>query len=605
MPSFAQKNTVSSLKKQLSTVSSDTVRIDISIQLSESFASINADSCVFYYEKAFQLADQIDDIKRLQKAQTSIIKFFRHKGEYTKAKIYIDKGLEVAYNRNNDFLICNSLISLANWNRDLSNLKQTSEYLTEALKYSKKTNDLYLKGLIINSFALLYGELNEKEKEKDFTIQYYEISKKTKNTYAQAIALNNLGYFYMQRKNYSKVLQYVEQGILLAATIDENSMLYDFLNLMKGKALIRLGQKELGFSILESTLEKAIENKHVRSIVIINKYKAEFLFELKKYEDAIDAAKIGVNTSKETSYIKELPELCTILAKSYKAKKDFQSSLVWMEEQKKVEQEIRERKKDKEILQLEVNLELQKKETENQILLQKNKNQRIFIALIFTLGLICVLLIGYFFWKKNQKRLEYFQQRIAADLHDEVGSNLNNITRIAKGLKSKNINPNISQGIDQLVKKSNTTILNVVDVIWALDEEESKLEDLIEKMEAYLDGIKMTSKNIDVQFIKKNISGKTPLLINTKHHLLMAFKEAINNIQKHTHPTLITVELDNTNQKLKMNITNHFSSKKDASNSTGKGIINIRRRIHELGGTVEIKDVQDHFFVNIELEKIS
>ena len=49
-----------------------------------------------------------------------------------------------------------------------------------------------------------------------------------------------------------------------------------------------------------------------------------------------------------------------------------------------------------------------------------------------------------------------------------------------------------------------------------------------QEMEAYLDGIKMTSKNIDVQFIKKNISGKTPLLINTKHHLLMAFKEAIN-----------------------------------------------------------------------------
>lgn len=605
--SLAQKNSISHLKEQLNTVSEDTTNTDIFIQLSDAYTSINLDSSILYYEKAVKQPEHIKNSSSILSAQKKIFLLLVDIGEYTKAKQFADQGLVLGYQLNDNNIICRSLLNLANLNWILSNLDQTLIHLNEALNYAEKTQSLKLKGEVINSFGMLYGDQEEYEKAYDYMNQSFEISKELNDINGQVITLNNKGRYLILQKKYKEALPFFEQAIQLCNLENANvpTLNYEFVTANKGECLIGLGQGKEGLSFLDTALNMAVHYRHTRTIIIFNKAKALALFDMKKYAEAIESAKIGVTTSKETNYVKELPALCDILTKTYKVKEDYKSSLIWLEEKNKATKEITERQKKKELNKIEAIYGLQQKETENQILLLRNKNQKTLIALLLLSALIFCFFVYYFFKQQQQKKIEMFRQRIAADLHDEVGSNLNNITRIAKGLKSYNNNQKINQGIDQLVKNSNTTIRNIIDVIWALDNEESKLGDLIEKMESFLDEIRITNKDIKIDFIKKNLSENTLLSLDTKHHLLMVFKEAINNIQKHTFPLSITIKLDSYNQNLKLKITNQFQTKKENPNSTGRGIINIKRRIKDLGGEVEIMSNKKEFQLQIKLNNLA
>ncbi|MFK7771626.1 MAG: tetratricopeptide repeat protein [Saprospiraceae bacterium] len=591
VPLFGQDDDVSSLQKQLSSASSDSSKIELSIQLLKLDTSFNLESSINYFHKSIDLAKKNKDSKALVKLYGTVGFCLVDKGQYASAATFLDQGLKLGHELNDPLLITRILIFQGNLNWVSSNLKRALEIFNEAKVYANKEKDSKSKAMILNTLGLIYADLNEREKQISYYYQAYEAFAELKDTFNQALVLNNIAGTLVQNQEYDKALPYLEKTVSLAeSTQSRYPVFYELALGMKGEVLTKLGKEIEGFSFLELALDLASRNNHTRSQITINMLKSECHFDFGQYDDAIEAALTAVEISKATNYIKDLPGLSQSLAKNYKAKQDYKSSLFWLEEEIKAKKEIDERQKNKEIMQLEANHTIQQKEVENQILSLKNKHQKTFIALLFSAVLIFCFFVYYFFKKKQQKKLEMFRQRVAADLHDEVGSNLNNISRMAKGLKSNNHNQEINQGIDQLVKKSNHTIQNVVDVIWALDDEESKIEDLIEKMEAYLDNLKYAHKNIEINFIKNNISKNIHLPMNAKHHLLMVFKEAINNIQKHTFPLSIIIEIENKNKNLKINIVNTFQEKKENIHSTGRGLINIKRRIKDLGGVLNIVD---------------
>ncbi len=602
VPLLGQNYNVSDLQEQLSSAASDSSKIELTIQLLKLDTSTNLESNIYHFHNSIDLAKKNKDSKALIKLYGTIGFCLVDKGQYDSAAAFLDQGLKLGHELNDHLLVTRILIFQGNLNWVKSNLKRALEIFNEAMTYANKGNDPKSKAMILNTLGLIYADLNEREKQISYYYQAYDAFVELKDTFNQALVLNNIAGTLIQNKKYDEALPYLEETVSLSqSTQSRYPVFYELALGMKGEVLTKLGKEKEGFSFLKSALDLANKKNHTQSQIIINMLKSECHFNYGQYDEAIKAALIAVEISKATNYVKELPALCQSLAKSYKATQDYKASLFWLEEEIQAKQEIDKRQKNKEIIQLEANHTIQQKEAENQILSLKNQNQRIFIALLFAAVSIFCFFVFYFFKQQQQKKLEMFRQRVAADLHDEIGSNLNNITRMAKGLKSNNDNHKINQGIDQLVKKSNHTIQSIVDVIWALDEEESKLGDLIEKMEAYLDSIKSPHENIEINFKKNNISNNIYLPMNTKHHLLMVFKEAINNIQKHTFPLSIIIEFKHKNKNLNINIINTFQEKKENIHSTGRGLINIKRRIKDLGGVLNIVDNKNEFQIQIEL----
>lgn len=601
---FGQNNDVSTLQKQLSSASSDQIKIKTSIELIEAYASVDLDSSIFYFEEALQLAKEINDHEQIINAQEIISENLMVKGAYAKAKIIIDEAIQLGHQLENDSVICSNLINLATWHWAMSNTKQYFEAIGEALEYANKFNGIKYKAIIYSSYGIFYGEQGDVKKEREYFQKSIQIFRDVKDTMNQIILLQNLSDSYFIDKEFSTALDYINQALQLIKKTKQTGVIYQHVLAFRGNILYNIGQTELGFTILDSALTMANSDNNSRVIVLINNEKSKWLLKDLRYDEAIEAAKTAVEICKKTGYIHQLPELCNTLKQSYQAKKDFKLALFWTNEENQANEEMKTRQQDKELSLLEANHELHQKETENQILTLKNNNQRMLIVITIILGLTFTFFAYYYFKNRHQNNLKKFREKIAADLHDDVGSNLNSITRIAKGLKDSNNLVEIDRGIDNLVQRSSEAMHNIVDVIWTLDNEEAELSNLIEKMESYLDMIKTNNKNVEVNLIKNNLDISKSLSINVRHHLLMIFKEAINNIQKHTFPTKIEINISNNN-KFSISILNEFNTKKKPNNSTNRGVSNIKKRVSELNGKISINETSNSYFLQVELDSLT
>jgi signal transduction histidine kinase len=87
-----------------------------------------------------------------------------------------------------------------------------------------------------------------------------------------------------------------------------------------------------------------------------------------------------------------------------------------------------------------------------------------------------------------------------------------------------------------------------------------------------------------------------------KNNLLLIAKELVNNAIKHGDRKLIKLEWINDAAGHRMLMTNHIGTGK--AEGSGTGLVNVSRRIEELGGTMTGIQQEDQFFVTIWMKFI-
>ena len=598
----AQPSDIPQLRASLSNASTDTSRIDFCIKLTKSYSSVDLDSCLYFFDKGITLAERISDTKRISKISYATFYELFDQAKYLEARSIADRELEIGERLKNDLIISKSYIKISNIYWELLDKPEFFRLIKKASEHAEKSKDLNTIAIVNNSLGNFYKERGEIEKGEKYRKIALEAYKETGDSNNIGILYYNIAFGYMENENYDSSLFY--SNLSLSFLQDSNSGPYDFALIRKAESLFFTGEEEAGLELLEEASELATLNQNHRSLIFLNKTKAKCLVAQNKHREAIQAAEKGIKISNEIGYESMLPGLADILTRCNKAILDFEKSLFWAEEKYKINKALAEKQKTIEVTQLEAKYKLQKKEAENQVLTLKNKFQKTLLFILATVGLL-LFIFGYLFLRRRQrKQFSEFRETVAADLHDDVGSNLNSISRIAKELKSQSENQNINKNIDTLVEKTNTSIKNIVDVVWSIDTKNSELGELIEKMEAHLDTVKAANPKMKISFIKKNLNEEKILTIKQKHNLLMVFKEAINNIQEHTNSSEIKIEMESSGSGFKLEVINHFDSKKYTHDSTGRGLVNIRRRVMELDGKVEFQESVNKFEVIVELKKI-
>ncbi len=600
---FGQQNEIIPLLNQLQSTTTDSSRINIYLDLSDRYSPIDIDSSVYFYNQIFPLLNEKTNYSKLWESTFFLTKRLEDKGDFQQAKDIIDKIIPVLKNHGDNNLIANAINKLATWNWLVSNLKEAQLKLNQALVYAEKSNNKSLKADILNTFALINMDMGNQEEAIVYQKKAFKIFVEAKDTIGQAKLLNNLGYSYIQKKEYHKAAEKLNEAVTFLIDSRYNDY-YELTLANLGFAEVGTGKIKLGFDKINTAYDLAKKHNNLQILVIINEMKTRWYLELGNYQKTIDAAYEGIELCEQINLQKNIHRFYQKLSDAYLGQKKHKEALFWSNKSNEANQELLKQQQNKEVLKLQIQYNVKQKQVENEVLLLQNNNQNIFITLLVVIFIVILFSIFYFFKKNQEKQIKKFKHKIAADLHDDVGSNLNSIARLAKGLKIPENSIEVNQGIDQLVAKSNSAIQNVVDVIWTLDNEEKELSFLLEKMESYLDNIKLNNKNIDIEFIKGNLDESKSICMDAKHHLLMIFKEAVNNIQKHTNSSFIEVKIWN-DSKFHLSLLNNYSSKKENPNSTGRGIINIKKRVSELNGKVEIKETTSSYFLHIELNSFT
>lgn len=217
------------------------------------------------------------------------------------------------------------------------------------------------------------------------------------------------------------------------------------------------------------------------------------------------------------------------------------------------------------------------------------------------LFLFASVLYGLYRQRVNQLlREEKMRNRIAQDLHDEIGSTLSSISLFSTVLeKTLQSNPEKAKPILQRITEScNQMMESMNDMVWTIKADNDNFRDVVNRMRSF--AVNMTEpKNINLIFQSDEKTENLTLDMETRKNIYLLFKEAINNAVKYANCTEIQVSVSVKNSVLELNIVDNgdgFDVDSTAQNKTslgGNGIKGMHTRAKEINAEFNINSVKN------------
>ncbi len=201
--------------------------------------------------------------------------------------------------------------------------------------------------------------------------------------------------------------------------------------------------------------------------------------------------------------------------------------------------------------------------------------------------------------KSREERLaelEKVRSRIATDLHDDIGASLTQIAILSEvaQTQAKQGNGGSAEPLSKISVVSNELVGTMSDIVWAINPAKDHLSDLTQRMRRFASDI-LSSKNIGFHFLAPDHEHEITVSTNLRREVFLIFKESVNNIVKHSGAKLVEIELKISDRKLLLKITDDglgFATETNgdelSDNFGGNGILNMKKRVAEMNGEVEI-----------------
>ncbi len=191
-------------------------------------------------------------------------------------------------------------------------------------------------------------------------------------------------------------------------------------------------------------------------------------------------------------------------------------------------------------------------------------------------------IIAYFFsiYNLRQKlKVQEIRNRIAADLHDEVGSNLNSIAIFVALLRKKSP-AELTPLLDKITSNSTESVQLIQDTIWAIQTKNDDFQQFIDKIRGFATQV-LAAKNISLVFDNQGVNDKNLLSIEQRKNAYLIFKESINNIVKHSNATKANVKIWSKNGQIFMQINDNGCGFDTNGIFEGNGLQNFEQRAEE------------------------
>lgn len=212
-----------------------------------------------------------------------------------------------------------------------------------------------------------------------------------------------------------------------------------------------------------------------------------------------------------------------------------------------------------------------------------------FISLI---SFIMIGNIGYIIFLKIRRYLEIekIRNQIAADLHDNIGAGLTEISIITEVLSRKSEIKNKHEIQEYLLRIGNNSrelVDSMSDIIWLINPKNDRLYKLILRLgDSYRDVFLQAG----ISFQIKNIGSLEKLVIkpDMRQHLFLIFKEGLNNCIKHSKCKSIVFKANVKGRFLTIQLVDDGKGFDLLSKKSGNGLQNMIERGRKINGELKI-----------------
>jgi signal transduction histidine kinase len=176
------------------------------------------------------------------------------------------------------------------------------------------------------------------------------------------------------------------------------------------------------------------------------------------------------------------------------------------------------------------------------------------------------------------------RQRIARDLHDDIGASLSSakiltdlaIQKFSEDELFTNLKTNLQLAISHLRQ-----------IIWNIDDKEITFHELLQRINVFAAPLLRLQS---IQFILnvENDVNDRKLERNERNNLYLIFKECINNTAKYSEASIFTTHVYNSNNKVLISIEDNGKGFNKNDKSPGNGLTNIKSRATEINCELSI-----------------
>lgn len=194
-------------------------------------------------------------------------------------------------------------------------------------------------------------------------------------------------------------------------------------------------------------------------------------------------------------------------------------------------------------------------------------------------------------WSMRQRRarlreMEVLRQRIARDLHDEIGSSLGSIALITQDILASSGDSNQArEDLSEIKHIADETVSAMRDITRLIQSDRYGSDDLATLLrETAARLLRAIPHTLTVE--AGTTSRKLP--VDRQRDLILMFKEALHNITRHAEAAEVGIKVKQTADSLVLTLQDDGKGFDPAAVTGGMGLTNLRRRAEKHQGRVDI-----------------
>jgi signal transduction histidine kinase len=198
------------------------------------------------------------------------------------------------------------------------------------------------------------------------------------------------------------------------------------------------------------------------------------------------------------------------------------------------------------------------------------------------LGLVLLVALPIRYRLREKRQLVEVRERIAGDLHDEVGSNLGSIQMFAD-LAESHAGP--SKELKRIQRIAAETVSAVRDIVWLLrpqgDHRIATVEHLRETCSIMLEPH-------DWKFTANEAAWQCEMSDDANRHLFLFFREALHNILRHANASQVAIHIECDPAHFRLRVSDDGSGITPEKMARPSTLRALRKRVEALGAGFDV-----------------
>ena len=469
-----------------------------------------------------------------------------------------------------DTLVVTKAYTLLGWaNMELDQNNEAIKWMVKGVHYTSNPKIIEKEYNLFSNIAACYDNVNQEDSAFYYITLALRYSKSQDNLASFANALNIRASIYIKKNNDSAAEADMQEALSVRQRIGD--MLY-------------VTSDMAGLSYFYASTNQT--------------------------EKGINIAKEGIAIAEKANNLSKLIFLYSSLGENYHKSNKLNEYNATLENIIRLKDSLYKKNSSDAIAEMEAKYNLQKQQniiiTQNYAL-TRSRYLSIGSSLLFLLGLLLIWVL-YRNYRLSQKRKmeiavaeqkmlsgkavelarENERKRIAADLHDNLGSYAAAITANVKYLREK-------QGAEddiimaQLDTNAQSMVTQLSDTIWVLKNEHLPFTGLADRFKLWMLKLMQNYPHIKYHY-NENIVNDIEFTPARILHIFLMLKECVNNAVKHSNCTELKIDFF-SNNTWRICIEDNGRGFESTYISKGSGIDNIKNRASESGWVVEWEKV--------------